>query len=149
MGSPMLGARLFSLCGIVFLVAGLFLRPVGVPSIDIYANGTYFVVWHVHLLFLSGLILWLYAGLYYLGARLFGLGFSLTLMVAHLLVTIAALLGLNSIRYLGIDGIDHPPVSPLIFRLVPVCGALFLIGALLFVVIVLLATVARIRRATA
>lgn len=149
MGSPMPGAKLFFLCGLVFLIASFFLRPVGGPSIDISVHGTYFVVGHFHLVLLSGLALWLYAGLYYLGARLFGLGFSLTLIVAHLLVTVAALLGLNSIRYLGIDGIDHPPVSALMFRFVPVCGALFLIGVLLFVVIVLLAAVARIRRAIA
>jgi|ERR1700719_3962931 len=149
MGSPMLSAKLFFLCGLVFLVAGLFRRPPGSPSVDIFVHATYFVVGHLHLLLLSGLALWFYAGLYYLGARVFGLGFSPTLIVAHLLVTVTALLGLNSIRYVGNYGIGRPPASPLLFRHAPICGALFLISAELFVVIVLLAAAARFRRTTA
>jgi heme/copper-type cytochrome/quinol oxidase subunit 1 len=147
MGSPTLGAKLFFLCGLVFLVVGFFLRPPGLPSIDIYVHATYFAVGHVHLLFLSCLVLWLYAGLYYLGARLFTLQFSTTLTILHLLVTTVALIGLNSFRYLGNYGTPQSPVSPLLVLLAPLGGALFLIGITMFIVIVILATVARVRRA--
>jgi heme/copper-type cytochrome/quinol oxidase subunit 1 len=147
MDSPMLGAKLFFLCGLVFLVAGFIERPAGLPSIDIMVHATYFVVSQLHLMLLSSFVLWFYAGLYYLGVRLFGLDFSPILMIVHLSLTATALIGLNSIRYLGIYGVEHPPASPLLFRLAPASGVLLLIGAALFVVVILLATVARVRRA--
>jgi cytochrome c oxidase subunit 1 len=148
MGSPMLGAKLFFLCGLVFLVAGLFRRPPGSPSIDIFVHATYFVVGHFHLLLLSSLALWIYAGLYYLGARLFALQFNTTLTILHLLVTTVALIGLNSFRYLGNYGNAQSPVSLLLVQLIPLGGVLLLIGIAMFIVIVILATVARVRRAT-
>ena len=147
MRSPVLGAKLFFLSGLVFLVAGFLRRPPGSPSIDIYAHGTYFVVTHFHLLLLSSLALWIYAGLYYLGARLFTLSFNTTLTILHLLVTTVALVGLNSFRYLGNYGSVQSPASPLLVQLVPFGGALLLIGIAMFIVIVILATVARVRRA--
>jgi heme/copper-type cytochrome/quinol oxidase subunit 1 len=147
MGSPMLGAKLFFLCGLVFLVAGFFRPAPGSPSIDLYAHGTYFVVAHFHLLLLSSLALWIFASLYYLGGRLFALQFNITLTILHLLVTAVALIGLNSFRYLGIYGTAQSPVSPLLVVLAPLGGALFLIGIVMFIVIMILATVARVRRA--
>jgi heme/copper-type cytochrome/quinol oxidase subunit 1 len=147
MGSPMLGAKLFFLCGLAFLVAGFLLRPVSGPSIDISVHGTYFVVGHFHLLLLSSLALWIYGGLYYLGERLVALQFNNTLTILHLLVTTVALIGLNSFRYLGNYGNAQSPVSPLLVLLTPLGGALFLIGIAMFILIVLLATVARVRRA--
>ena len=146
MRSPMLGAKLFFLCGLVFLIAGFFLRPSGFPSIDIQVHESYFVVGHFHLLSLSSLALWLYAGLYYLGARLFALQFNTALTILHLLVTTVALIGLNSFRYLGNYGSAQSPPSPLLVRLTPLGGLLFLIGIVMFIVIVILATVARVRR---
>jgi cytochrome c oxidase subunit 1 len=147
MRSPMLGAKLFCLCGLAFLVAGLFWRPPGSPSMDIYAHGTYFVVAHFHLLLLSSLALWIYAGLYYAGARLFALRFNITLVILHLLATTVALIGLNSFRYLGIYGTVQSPASPLLVLVAPLGGSLFLIGIAMFVFIMILATVARVRRA--
>jgi heme/copper-type cytochrome/quinol oxidase subunit 1 len=147
MGSPMLGAKLFFLCGLVLVIAGFFLRPSSFPSIDIQVHESYFVVGHFHLLFLSSLALWLYAGFYYLGARLFALQFNNTLTILHLLVTTVALIGLNSFRYLGNYGTGQTPVSPLLVLSAPLGGALFLIGIAMFIVIVILATVARVRRA--
>jgi cytochrome c oxidase subunit 1 len=147
MGSPMLGAKLFCLCGLVFLIAGLFWRPPGSPNIDIYVHATYFVVGHFHLLLLSSLAFWIYAGLYYLGARLFALQFNITLTLLHLLVTTVGLIGLNSFRYLGNYGTAQSPGSPLLVLIAPLGGALFLIGIAMFIVIVVLATVARVRRA--
>lgn len=149
MRSPMLGAKLFFLAGLVFLLAGAFWRPTGLPNIDIYLHATYFVVGHFHLLFLSSLALWIYAGLYYLGARLFALRFNTTLTILHLLVMTVALIGLNSFRYLGNYGSTQSRVSPLVVQLIPLGGALFLIGIAIFIVIVILATIARVRRAAA
>jgi cytochrome c oxidase subunit 1 len=143
----MLGAKLFSLCGLVFLVAGSFRRPPGSPSIDILVHATYFVVGHFHLLLLSSLALWIYAGLYYLGPRLLALQFNTTLTILHLLVTTVGLLGLNSFRYLENYGNAQSPVSPLLVQLVPLGGVLLLIGITMFIVIVILATVTRVRRA--
>lgn len=149
MRSPMLGAKLFFLSGLVLLVAGLLLRPAGLPMIDIYGHETYFVVAHFHLVHLATLALWTYAGLYYLGARLFGLQFSSTLTILHVLITTVALIGLNSFRYVGIYGTAQRPVSPLLVRVTTLGGALFLIGIIMFIVILILATVARVRRAHA
>src|ERR1700757_4952695 len=119
----MLGAKLFFLCGLVFLVAGLIRRPPGSPTIDIYAHGTYFVVAHFHLLLLSSLGLWIYAGLYYLGARLFTLKFNVTLTTLHSLITTVALIGLNSFRYLGNYGTAQSPGSPILVLIAPLGGA--------------------------
>ena len=149
MRSPMLGAKLFFLSGLVLPVAGLLLRPGGLPMIDIYSHETYFVVAHFHLVHLSTLALWTYAGLYYLGARLFGLRFSSTLTILHVLITTVALIGLNSFRYIGIYGTAQRPVSPLLVRVTTLGGALFLIGIIMFIVILILATIARVRRADA
>jgi len=147
MGSPMLGAKVFFLTGLIFLVAGILRRTPGSATIDIYYHSTYFVVGHFHLLLLSSLALWIYAGLYYLGARLFALQFNTTLTILHLLVTTVALIGLNSFRYLGIYGSAQSPVSPLLVQLIPLGGVVFLIGIALFIAIVIFATVARVRRA--
>jgi cytochrome c oxidase subunit 1 len=147
MRSPILGAKLFFLTGLVFLLVGVFWQPTGLPSIDIYLHATYFVVSHLHLLFLSSLALWTYAGLYYLGTRLFALQFNSPLTILHLLVTTVALIGLNSFRYLGNYGSAQSLPSPLLVRLTPLGGLLFLIGIAMFIVIVILATVARVRRA--
>jgi heme/copper-type cytochrome/quinol oxidase subunit 1 len=147
MHSPMLGAKLFSLSGLVFLVAGFFGRPPGSLSIDLSVHGSYFVVGHFHLLLLSSLALWIYAAMYYLGARLFALHFNIPLTILHLLVTTVALIGLNSFRYLGNYGTAQSPVSPLLVLLAPLGGALFLIGIAMFIVVVILATVGRVRRA--
>jgi cytochrome c oxidase subunit 1 len=147
----MLGAKLFSLSGLVFLVAGLFLRPVSRPSIDISVHGTYFVVGHFHFLLLSSFFCWTYAGLYYLGARLFGLAFNSILIVAHLFLTLLALLAWNSIGLVGArrsSEVFLPKVRSFFVQhmSVSLIGHLLLISLGLFLVIVVLAGVRRVRR---
>ena len=148
MGSPMLGAKLFFLCGLVLVIAGFFLRPSSFPSIDIQVHESYFVVGHFHLLFLSSLALWLYAGFYYLHEAI---------------VCFAIQQHIDDSPFAGHDGCANwieqfplsrklrelvkAPVSPLLVLSAPLGGALFLIGIAMFIVIVILATVARVRRA--
>ena len=53
MGSAMLGAKLFFLCGLVFGLAAILMHSPAPPSFDIYVHATYFVLGPVAILWIS------------------------------------------------------------------------------------------------
>lgn len=146
MGSTLLGAKLFFLSGLIPLAASLLLRRPDTPSIDIYLHAKYIVIGHFHLRLLSSLALWVYAGLYYFGARLLGLQFNNWLVLGHLGVTVVALIGLNSAPYLTIARPTESPAHPYFLKVGFLSLGLFLMGIVVFFVIFLLSSGEKIWR---
>jgi heme/copper-type cytochrome/quinol oxidase subunit 1 len=140
MSSTLIGAILMFLSGLIFLVASVFLRRSDTPSVDICLHATYIVIGHFHLLLLSSLALWVYAGLYYVGARLLGLHFNNWLVLGHLGVTLVALIGLNSVPYLKVARSTESPVHPYFLRVGFLSLGLFLMSIVVFFVIFLLSS---------
>ena len=146
MSSILLGAKLFFLSGLIFLVASLFRRRPDTPSIAIYLHATYIVIGHFHLLLLSSFALWVYAGLYYSGARLLGLQFNNWLVLGHLGVTVVALIGLNSAPYLIVARPTESPAQPYFLKVGFLSLGLFLMSIVVFFVIFLLSSGERLWR---
>ena len=149
MHSPMLGAKVFFICGWLFLLAGMLTRQIIVPSVGISVHATYFVVGHFHLLLLSGLFCWVYSVLYYLGARLLGLQFDSGLVMAQLGLTAVALIGLNSMVYLRVFRSAGSSAVPSFARIGFVGLALSMMSVVLFLVIFLMAALQRFWRTPA
>lgn len=148
MSSSLYCAKVFFVCGSLFLLVGLLTRGAALPSVDIAVHATYIVVARFHLLVLSALALWIYAGLYYLGALLFGLQLNPTLTILHLAITMVGLIGLNSVAYLRATTAFGNP-TPHTFASVGIIGAaLFLAGMLMFVLIYLFSSGEKIWRIT-
>ncbi|HUI50811.1 MAG TPA: cbb3-type cytochrome c oxidase subunit I [Terriglobales bacterium] len=149
MDSPLLGAKLCFVSGLVFLFAGFFLRRAILPSVDIYLHATYFVVGHFQLFLLSSLALWIYGGMYYLGAKWLGLQFNNRLVIAQLGLTLAALIGLNSAVYLRVARVADNLARPIFVRVGLLCVSLFLLGIVVFLAIFLLSSGEKLWRASA
>jgi hypothetical protein len=149
MGSPFFGAKAFFALGLAFLLASLIRSHEGLPSVGINVHATYFVVSHFHLLQISALICWLFAGAYYLGHQLCGLGFNLPLVVTHVVATTLGLVGLNSVTYLVVSKQEDGSAQHLFARLGFLGVGLFLAGTLVFLAVFLVAVIARLRRVSA
>jgi heme/copper-type cytochrome/quinol oxidase subunit 1 len=134
MSSPMFGAKVFFVCGWVFLLAGLFARSTDFPGVDIYLYANYFVVGHFRLALLSSLVCWIYAALYYLGSRRLRLAFHPGLVLVHFFLTFLTLLACNSLGYLGARRSTEMFIPQVV-------GDLFLISLGLFFAIAILAVV--------
>jgi len=149
MDSPLLGAKLYFVSGLVFLFASVFLRRTILPSVNIYLHASYFVVGHFHLLLASSLALWIYGGIYYLGAEWLGLQFNNGLVIAQFGLTLAALIGLNNVVYLRVARVSGNPTVPISVRLGLLGVSLFLLGIIVFLVVFLLSSGEKIWRASA
>jgi len=143
----MLPSLLFVIAGGAFAIYSLFTRPSAAPVIDL-PNGTSFTVgW----LSVGALICFLYAILYFTGVRLLQLEVPIYLALAHLLITVLAVLGLNNQHYLGLGylpfGVAPAPNSSLTF-LTRHAYTLLAIGSFLFVATMLYAWLAKLIRPT-
>jgi hypothetical protein len=105
-----LPSLLFVVAGIVLAAGSFFATETATPSIDV-SIGTSLVI-HLHPLRLGVFLCFLYATLYYLGARFLHLNVPITLASVHLLITFLAVIGLRNLHYFGLAG--KPIVSNLV-----------------------------------
>ena len=132
-----LPSLLFVVAGIVFAVATAFATEITTPGIDVFL-GTSLMI-HLHPLRLGVFLCFLYATLYYLGARLLHLNVPITLASLHLLITFLAVIGLRNMHYFGLAG-KPIVINPVIMILAQNALMLLMFSGLLLVANVLLAS---------
>jgi hypothetical protein len=139
-----LPSLLFVVAGIFLAVASFFATESTTPGIDV-SLGTSLVI-HLHPLRLGVFLCFLYATLYYIGARVLHLDVPITLASLHLLITFLAVIGLRNLHYFGSAG-KPIVINPVITILAQNALMLLMLSGLLLVANVLLASLLKWRLA--
>ena len=139
-----LPSLVFVVAGIFLAVASFFATETTTPGIDVFF-GTSLVI-HLHPLRLGVFLCFLYAILYYLGARFLHLNVPITLASLHLLITFLAVIGLRNMHYFGLAG-KPIVINPVITILAQNALMLLMLSGLLLVANVLLASLLKWRLA--